>query len=182
MAKLGRRARTPALFKGGIEAEFTPCSASRPGVAGGVDGDTTYTPGGPAKVKVEHRAAAYAVGYLPVTPNLDLLGEMKLQHDQVRHQQSSRAQFDSSHELELRRGHRVQTGQQNSIQAGGPSPNTPRAIWSNTVSVGYVALPERAVSRPKRRRVLRRTRRFPRLGLGVIDRKGRLRKRDPARP
>jgi outer membrane immunogenic protein len=47
----------------GVEAE----------VAGGVKDDEITVGGVPVKVELQHQAAAYAVGFLPVTPQLDLI-------------------------------------------------------------------------------------------------------------
>lgn len=63
-------------IQGRLGAKFTPNFGVEAEVAGGVDGDTVYTATGPAKVKMEHQVAGYAVGYLPVTSNLDLLGRV----------------------------------------------------------------------------------------------------------
>ncbi len=42
-------------------------------LAGGVSDDKTYVAGAPVNVDMKHQAAAYAVGFLPVTHNIDLL-------------------------------------------------------------------------------------------------------------
>jgi outer membrane immunogenic protein len=72
MVKLGRSGADTGAIQGRVGAKLTPNFGVEGEVAGGVDDDKVYTPGGPATVKMEHQVAGYAVGYLPVTPNIDL--------------------------------------------------------------------------------------------------------------
>lgn len=59
--------------QGRLGAKLTPNFGVEGEVGLGVKDDKTYVGGLPANVELKHQAAAYAVGYLPVTPNIDLL-------------------------------------------------------------------------------------------------------------
>jgi opacity protein-like surface antigen len=68
--RLGWRA-TPNL---GVEGEF----------AAGVKNDkVTVAPGVDAKVKLDHQEAIYGVGFLPMTPQWDLLGRVGYGHSKI---------------------------------------------------------------------------------------------------
>lgn len=45
-------------------------------LSGGVKNDKTTVAGVPAKVELEHQAAVYGVGFLPVSPNVDLFARV----------------------------------------------------------------------------------------------------------
>jgi hypothetical protein len=60
-------------IQGRLGAKLTPHFGVEGEVAGGVSDDKNYVAGAPVNVKQQHQAAAYAVGFLPVTPNIDVL-------------------------------------------------------------------------------------------------------------
>lgn len=60
-------------IQGRLGAKLTPHFGVEGEVGVGVTDDKTYVAGVPVNVELKHQAAAYAVGYLPVTPNIDLL-------------------------------------------------------------------------------------------------------------
>jgi outer membrane immunogenic protein len=58
----------------GVEGEF----------AGGLDHDkVAIAPGVDAKVKLDHQEAIYGVGFLPITPQFDLLGRVGYGHSKT---------------------------------------------------------------------------------------------------
>jgi outer membrane immunogenic protein len=59
-------------IQGRLGARFGQYLGIEGEVAGGVDDDSTYVGGVPVNVKLEHEAAIYGVGFLPITPNADL--------------------------------------------------------------------------------------------------------------
>lgn len=61
------------VIQGRVGAKLTPHFGVEGEVAGGVSDDKTSIAGAPVTVELKHQAAAYAVGFLPVTPNIDLL-------------------------------------------------------------------------------------------------------------
>ena len=61
------------VIQGRVGAKITPHFGVEGELAGGVSDDKTYAAGVPVNVKQQHQAAAYAVGFLPVTPNIELL-------------------------------------------------------------------------------------------------------------
>ena len=125
---------------GRVGAKFTPNFGVEAEVAGGVDGDTVYTPGGPAKVKAEHQVAGYAVGYLPVTPNLDLLARAGYGTTKFSTNNAAAAQFDGSHDSwNYGVGAEYKFDAKNGVRADWTkSEYTKSDLSSNTVSVGYV--------------------------------------------
>ena len=60
-------------IQGRVGAKLTPNFGVEGEVAVGVKGDTTTLGGVPAKVELQHQAAAYAVGFLPITSQIDLI-------------------------------------------------------------------------------------------------------------
>lgn len=60
-------------IQGRLGAKLTPHFGVEGEIAGGVSDDKNYVAGAPVNVKQQHQAAAYAVGFLPVTPNIDVL-------------------------------------------------------------------------------------------------------------
>lgn len=60
-------------LQGRLGAKLTPHFGVEGEVGVGVTDDKTYVAGAPVNVELKHQAAAYAVGYLPVTPQIDLL-------------------------------------------------------------------------------------------------------------
>ncbi|WP_425998981.1 porin family protein [Caulobacter sp. DWR1-3-2b1] len=60
-------------IQGRLGAKLTPHFGVEGEVGVGVTDDKTDVAGVPVNVELKHQAAAYAVGYLPVTPNIDLL-------------------------------------------------------------------------------------------------------------
>lgn len=127
-------------IQGRLGAKFTPNFGVEAEVAGGVDGDTVYTPGGPAKVKMQHEAAAYAVGYLPVTPNLDLLGRVGYGTTKFDTNNPVATNFDGSRESwNYGVGAEYKFDDKNGLRADWTkSEYTKSDLSSNTVSVGYV--------------------------------------------
>lgn len=127
-------------IQGRVGAKFTPNFGVEAEAAGGVDGDTVYTPGGPAKVKMQHQAAAYAVGYLPVTPNLDLLGRVGYGTTKFSTNNPAATEFDGSHDSwNYGVGAEYKFDDKNGIRADyTKSEYTKSDLNSNTVSVGYV--------------------------------------------
>lgn len=61
------------VLQGRLGARLTPHFGVEGEVGVGVTDDKTYVAGAPVTVELKHQAAAYAVGYLPVTPQIDLL-------------------------------------------------------------------------------------------------------------
>src|ERR1700742_1102660 len=58
----------------GVEGEF----------AGGLDHDkVAIAPGLDARVKLDHQEAIYGVGFLPITPQFDLLGRVGYGHSKL---------------------------------------------------------------------------------------------------
>jgi len=127
-------------IQGRVGAKFTPNFGVEAEVAGGVDSDTTYTSAGSAKVKAEHQAAAYAVGYLPVTPNLDLLARAGYGTTKFSTNNPAATQFDGSRESwNYGVGAEYKLDGKNGIRADWTkSEYTKSDLSSNTVSVGYV--------------------------------------------
>ena len=60
-------------IQGRVGAKLTPHFGVEGEVAGGVSDDKTYVANAPVNVKQQYQASAYAVGFLPVTPNVELL-------------------------------------------------------------------------------------------------------------
>lgn len=60
-------------IQGRLGAKLTPHFGVEGEVGVGVSDDTTSVAGAPVTVELKHQAAAYAVGFLPVTPQIDLL-------------------------------------------------------------------------------------------------------------
>ena len=134
-----RGADTGAI-QGRVGAKFTPNFGLEAEAAGGVDGDTVYTPGGPAHVKMEHQVAGYAVGYLPVTPNLDLLGRVGYGTTKFKTNNPLATEFDGSRDSwNYGVGAEYKFDDKNGIRADWTkSEYTKSDLSSNTVSVGYV--------------------------------------------
>ncbi|WP_297510099.1 porin family protein [uncultured Caulobacter sp.] len=134
-----RGADTGAI-QGRVGAKFTPNFGVEAEVAGGVDGDRVYTAGGPAKVKMEHQVAGYAVGYLPVTPNLDLLARAGYGTTKFSTGNPAAAAFDGSRESwNYGVGAEYKLDDKNGLRADWTkSEYTKSDLSSNTVSVGYV--------------------------------------------
>ncbi|PHY20197.1 porin family protein [Caulobacter sp. BP25] len=126
-------------IQGRVGAKFTPNFGVEGELAGGVDGDTTYAPGA-AKVKMQHQAAAYAVGYLPVTPNLDLLARVGYGTTKFDTKNPAATDFDGSRESwNYGVGAEYKFDGKNGIRADWTkSEYTKSDLSSNTVSVGYV--------------------------------------------
>ena len=60
-------------IQGRVGAKLTPHLGVEGELAAGVSDDKTYVAGAPVSVELKHQAAVYAVGFLPVTPNIELL-------------------------------------------------------------------------------------------------------------
>jgi outer membrane immunogenic protein len=58
--------------QGRLGARFGQYVGAETELAAGVDDDKTYVAGAPVNVELEHQAAIYGVGFLPVTPKADL--------------------------------------------------------------------------------------------------------------
>lgn len=63
-------------IQGRIGARFGPNFGIEGELAGGVKDDTISVGGVPVDVELEHQAAFYGVGFLPVAPNIDLLARV----------------------------------------------------------------------------------------------------------
>lgn len=59
-------------IQGRLGLKFNPYFGVEGELAGGVKGENTNIGGVPAKVELNHQAAIYGVGFLPVAPNADL--------------------------------------------------------------------------------------------------------------
>lgn len=135
--------RTKGVDTGAIQgrmgAKFTPNFGVEAEVAGGVDGDKTYAPG-QAKVKMEHQAAAYAVGYLPVSPNLDLIGRVGYGTTKFSTNNPAATQYDGSRDSwNYGVGAEYKFDDKNGIRADyTKSEYTKSDLSSDTMSVGYV--------------------------------------------
>lgn len=127
-------------IQGRLGAKLTSNFGVEGEVAGGVDGDKIYTPGGPANVKMQHQAAAYAVGFLPVTPNLDLLARAGYGTTKFSTKNPAAAQFDGSRESwNYGVGAEYKFDDKNGLRADWTkSDYTKSDLSSDTVSVGYV--------------------------------------------
>ena len=127
-------------IQGRVGAKLTPHFGVEAEVAGGVDSDTTYTSAGSAKVKAEHQAAAYAVGYLPVTPNLDLLARAGYGTTKFKSNNPAATQFDGSQDSwNYGVGAEYKFDDKNGLRADfTKSEYTKGDLSSDTVSVGYV--------------------------------------------
>lgn len=139
--KTRTRGADTGAIQGRLGAKFTPNFGVEAEVAGGVDGDTVYAPGGaPAKVKMQHQAAAYAVGYLPVTPNLDLLARAGYGTTKFDTKNPAATNFDGSRESwNYGVGAEYKFDAKNGLRADWTkSEYTKSDLSSNTVSVGYV--------------------------------------------
>jgi len=134
-----RGADTGAI-QGRVGAKLTPNFGVEAEAAGGVDGDKVYTPGGPASVKMEHQVAGYAVGYLPVTPNIDLLARAGYGTTKFKTNNPAAANFDGSHDSwNYGVGAQYKFDDKNGIRADWTkSEYTKSDLSSNTVAVGYV--------------------------------------------
>lgn len=134
-----RGADTGAI-QGRVGAKLTPNFGVEAEVAGGVDGDKVYTPGGPANVKMEHQVAGYAVGYLPVTPNIDLLGRVGYGTTKFSTNNPAATNFDGSRDSwNYGVGAQYKFDDKNGIRADWTkSEYTKSDLSSNTLAVGYV--------------------------------------------
>jgi len=134
-----RGADTGAI-QGRLGAKFTPNFGVEGEIAGGVDSDKVYTPGGPANVKMEHQVAGYAVGYLPVTPNLDILGRVGYGTTKFKTNNPAATEFDGSRDSwNYGVGAEYKFDDKNGIRADyTKSEYTKSDLSSNTVSIGYV--------------------------------------------
>lgn len=134
-----RGADTGAI-QGRVGAKLTPNFGVEAEVAGGVDGDKVYTPGGPANVKMEHQVAGYAVGYLPVTPNLDLLARAGYGTTKFSTNNPAATNFDGSRDSwNYGVGAEYKLGAKDGFRADWTkSEYTKSDLSSNTMSVGYV--------------------------------------------
>lgn len=135
-----RGADTGAI-QGRLGAKLTPNFGVEAEVAGGVDGDNVYTStGAPAHVKMEHQVAGYAVGYLPVTPNLDLLGRVGYGTTKFSTNNAAATEFDGSRDSwNYGVGAEYKLGAKDGIRADWTkSEYTKSDLSSNTMSVGYV--------------------------------------------
>ncbi len=63
-------------LQGRLGAKITPHFGVEGEVAGGVKDDTTYVSGLPVEAELKHQVAGYAVGFLPVTPKIELLARV----------------------------------------------------------------------------------------------------------
>jgi hypothetical protein len=63
-------------IQGRLGYRFSPYLGVEGELAGGVKSDTVDIGGVDAKVKVQHQEAIYGVGFLPVSPNIDLLARV----------------------------------------------------------------------------------------------------------
>jgi outer membrane immunogenic protein len=59
-----------------LGARFGPHFGVEGELATGIDNDKTYVAGVPVKVDLEHQVAVYGVGFLPVSPNVDLFARV----------------------------------------------------------------------------------------------------------
>lgn len=127
-------------IQGRLGAKITPNFGVEGELAGGVDGDKVSTPGGPTNVKMEHQAAAYAVGFLPVTPNLDLLARAGYGTTKFSAKTPVAPQFDGSRESwNYGVGAEYKFDDKNGLRADWTkSDYTKSDLSSDTVSVGYV--------------------------------------------
>ncbi|CAN5238011.1 hypothetical protein BH10PSE3_BH10PSE3_34380 [soil metagenome] len=62
--------------QGRLGAKLTPHFGVEGELSGGVKDDNIDTNGVRSNIEQTHSAAAYAVGFLPVTPNIDLIGRV----------------------------------------------------------------------------------------------------------
>jgi outer membrane immunogenic protein len=69
-------------IQGRIGARFGTYFGVEGEVAGGVKSDTVNVSGTDVKVKLDHQEALYGVGFLPVSPNFDLLARVGYGHTQ----------------------------------------------------------------------------------------------------
>jgi outer membrane immunogenic protein len=134
-----RGADTGAI-QGRVGAKLTPNFGVEAEAAGGVDDDKVYTPGGPATVKMEHQVAGYAVGYLPVTPNIDLLARAGYGTTKFKTNNPVATEFDGSRDSwNYGVGAQYKFDDKNGIRADWTkSEYTKSDLSSNTVAVGYV--------------------------------------------
>jgi hypothetical protein len=63
-------------IQGRLGARFGQYLGVEGELAGGVKDDKTYVAGVPVKIDLEHQAAIYGVGFLPVSPNVDLFARV----------------------------------------------------------------------------------------------------------
>lgn len=63
-------------IQGRLGARFTPNLGVEGELAGGVKDDTVDVLGTPVKVELQHQAAIYGVGFLPLSPNFDLIARV----------------------------------------------------------------------------------------------------------
>lgn len=129
-----------SAIQGRVGAKLTPYFGVEGEVAGGVDSDKVYTPGGPARVKMQHQVAGYAVGYLPVNPNLDLTARVGYGTTKFSTNNPAATQFDGSRDSwNYGVGAEYKLDGKNGIRAEWTkSDYTKSDLNSNTVSVGYV--------------------------------------------
>lgn len=71
-------------IQGRLGARFGSYVGLEGELAGGVKSDTVDVAGTPVDVKLQHQEAAYAVGYLPVTPRFDLFARAGYGHSQIK--------------------------------------------------------------------------------------------------
>lgn len=63
-------------IQGRLGARFGKYLGVEGELAAGVKNDKTYVAGAPVKVDLQHQAAVYGVGFLPVAPNVDLFARV----------------------------------------------------------------------------------------------------------
>jgi outer membrane immunogenic protein len=126
-------------IQGRLGAKLTPHFGVEGEVAGGVDGDKVYAPGA-AKVDMEHQVAGYAVGYLPVTPNLDILGRVGYGTTKFKTNNPAATEFNGSRDSwNYGVGAEYKFDDKNGLRADyTKSEYTKSDLNSDTMSVGYV--------------------------------------------
>ncbi|MCY1647438.1 porin family protein [Caulobacter sp. SL161] len=127
-------------IQGRVGAKLTPYFGVEGEIAGGVDSDKVGASGGQARVKMEHQVAGYAVGYLPVTPKLDLTGRVGYGTTKFSTNNVAATQFDGSRDSwNYGLGAEYKLDGKNGVRADWTkSEYTNSDLSSNTVSVGYV--------------------------------------------
>jgi outer membrane immunogenic protein len=126
-------------IQGRLGAKLTPHFGVEGEVAGGVDGDKVYALGA-AKVDMEHQVAGYAVGYLPVTPNLDILGRVGYGTTKFKTNNPAATEFNGSRDSwNYGVGAEYKFDDKNGLRADyTKSEYTKSDLNSDTMSVGYV--------------------------------------------
>lgn len=125
--------------QGRVGVKLTPHLGVEGELAAGLSDDKTYAAGAPVNVDLKHQAAAYAVGFLPVTPQIDLLARVGYGTTKLKTSLAGVSDSDSKESWNYGVGAQYKFDDKNGVRADWTkSEFTNSNVDADTLAVSYV--------------------------------------------